>query len=78
MSDSINGSDRAIRRLEYSRSTVLEYWCIRRLPMDEVAATAVAIFPSLRILMKPSKLTQATPEDTESYVRAKERVRKMI
>jgi len=49
-----------------------------RLPMDKVAATAVAVFPNLRIPMKPSKLTQVTSEDTESYVKAKEWVRKMI
>jgi len=46
--------------------------------MDEVAATAVTVFPDLKIPVKPSKLTQVTPEDAESYVKAKEGVRKRI
>jgi len=49
-----------------------------RLPMDEVAATAVTVFPDLKIPVKPSKLTRVTPEDAESYVKAKEGVRKRI
>jgi len=49
-----------------------------RLPMDEVAATAVAVFPDLKVPTKPSKLAQVTLEDAEAYVKAKERVRKMI
>jgi len=46
--------------------------------MDQVAATIGAIFPNLKILLKPSKLVQVTPENTDSYIKAKERVRKII
>ena len=49
-----------------------------RLPMDEVAATVVAVFPNLKVPTKPSKLTQVTPEDAEAYMKAKEGVRKTI
>jgi len=49
-----------------------------RQPMDKIAATAVTVFTDLKIPMKPSKLAQVTPEDEESYVKAKEGVRKRI
>jgi len=48
-----------------------------RLLTNEVAATAAAILLNLKVKMKLSKLAQVTPEDTESYVKAKEGIRQM-
>jgi len=49
-----------------------------RLRIDEVADSAVAVFPNLGIQMKPPKLAYVTLEDAESYVKSKEGVRKTI
>jgi len=49
-----------------------------RLPIDDVAVTAVTGFPGRKVRWKSSKLAQVMPREEELYVKARDEVRKMM
>ena len=49
-----------------------------RMPIDEIAARAMEIFPTGSIPMRSMRLLRVTPEDAEGHFKAKETQRKNI